>query len=91
MINRLPTINRDCGPETQVEKFAAALLLESRIGQRFDALVTCASDKGTWVRLLQPPVKGRQVSGCEGLDVGHRLRVQLLRTDVERDSSRLYQ
>jgi hypothetical protein len=46
--------------------------------------VTGASDKGTWVRLLQPPVEGRLVSGFQGLDVGHRLRVQLIRTDVER-------
>ena len=70
--------------ERQVEKSAAAMLLESRIGERFDALVTGASDKGTWVRLLQPPVEGRLVSGFQGLDVGHRLRVQLTRTDVER-------
>jgi exoribonuclease-2 len=70
--------------ERQVEKSAAALLLESRIGERFDALVTGASDKGTWVRLLQPPVEGRLVSGFQGLDVGYRLRVQLIHTDVER-------
>jgi exoribonuclease-2 len=70
--------------ERQVEKSAAAMLLESRIGEQFDALVTGASDKGTWVRLLQPPVEGRLVSGFQGLDVGHRLRVQLTHTDVER-------
>jgi len=70
--------------ERQVGKSAAAMLLESRIGERFDALVTGASDKGTWVRLLQLPVEGRLVSGFQGLDVGHRLRVQLTRTDVER-------
>ena len=40
--------------------------------------------KGTWVRLLQSPVERRMVSGFQGLDVGHRLRVQLTRTDVER-------
>jgi VacB/RNase II family 3'-5' exoribonuclease len=70
--------------ERQVEKSAAALLLESRIGERFDGIVTGASDKGTWVRLLHPPIEGKLVSGFEGMDVGHRLRVQLLRTDVER-------
>jgi exoribonuclease-2 len=70
--------------ERQIGKSAAAMLLESRIGERFDAFVTGASDKGTWVRLLQPPVEGRLVSGFEGLDVGHRLRVQLTRTDAER-------
>jgi exoribonuclease-2 len=58
--------------------------LESRINERFDAIVTGASAKGTWVRLLHPPIEGRLVSGLEGLDVGQRLRVQLLHTDVER-------
>jgi VacB/RNase II family 3'-5' exoribonuclease len=70
--------------ERQVGKSAAAMVLESRIGERFDAIVTGASDKGTWVRLLHPPIEGRLESGFEGMDVGHRLRVQLIRTDVER-------
>ena len=70
--------------ERQVTKSAAAMLLESRIGERFDAIVTGASNKGTWVRLLHPPIEGRLESGFEGMDVGHRLRVQLVRTDVER-------
>ena len=70
--------------ERQVGKSAAAMVLESRINQQFDAIVTGASAKGTWVRLLHPPIEGRVVSGFEGLDVGHRCRVQLLHTDVER-------
>jgi exoribonuclease-2 len=70
--------------ERQVTKSAAAILLESRIGEQFDAIVTGASDKGTWVRILHPPIEGRLESGFEGMDVGHRLRVQLVRTDVER-------
>jgi len=70
--------------ERQVTKSAAAMLLESRIGERFDAIVTGASGKGTWVRLLRPPIEGRLESGFEGMDIGHKLRVQLLRTDVER-------
>ncbi len=70
--------------ERQVTKSAAAMLLETRIGEQFDAVVTGASAKGTWVRLLHPPVEGRLESGAEGVDVGHRLRVQLVRTDVER-------
>ncbi len=70
--------------ERQVTKSAAAILVESRIGERFDAIVTGASDKGTWVRLLQPPIEGKLVNGFDGMDVGHQLRVQLLRTDVER-------
>jgi exoribonuclease-2 len=70
--------------ERQVGKSAAALLLESRIGEQFDAVVTGASDKGTWVRIMQPPIEGRLESGFEGADVGQRFRVQLVRTDVER-------
>ena len=70
--------------ERQVTKSAAAILLESRIGEQFDAIVTGASEKGTWVRLLLPPVEGKLESGVEGLDVGHRIRVQLIHTDVER-------
>jgi exoribonuclease-2 len=70
--------------ERQVGKSAAAMVLESKINQRFDAIVTGASVKGTWVRLLHPPIEGRLVSGFEGADVGHRVRVQLLHTDVER-------
>jgi exoribonuclease-2 len=70
--------------ERRVEKSAAALLLESRIGEQFDSIVTGASEKGTWVRLLNIPVEGKLVQGFEGMDVGHRLRVQLIDTNVER-------
>jgi VacB/RNase II family 3'-5' exoribonuclease len=70
--------------ERQVDKSAAALLLESRINEQFDAIVTGASDKGTWVRLLPLPVEGKLVRGSAGLDVGDRVRVRLISTDVER-------
>jgi VacB/RNase II family 3'-5' exoribonuclease len=70
--------------ERRLRKSAAALLLESRIGQRFEAIVTGASDSGTWVRLLEPPVEGRMVTGASGLDVGDSVRVELVSTDVER-------
>jgi ribonuclease R len=70
--------------ERQVGKSAAALLLESRIGERFDSIVTGASEKGTWVRLLTVPVEGKLVNGFEGLDVGNRVRVQLTSLDVQR-------
>jgi exoribonuclease-2 len=69
--------------ERRVEKSAAALLLESRVGERFDSIVTGASDKGTWVRLLSIPVEGKLVQGFEGLDVGQRLSVQLISVDVQ--------
>ena len=70
--------------ERQVGKSAAALLLESRIGEKFDAIVTGASPKGTYVRLLTVPVEGRVTEGGEGVDVGDRMRVQLISINVER-------
>jgi exoribonuclease-2 len=70
--------------ERQVGKSAAALLLESRIGEQFDSFITGASEKGTWVRLLSVPVEGKLVQGIEGLDVGDRVRVQLTSVDVQR-------
>ncbi len=70
--------------ERQVAKSAAALLLSSHVGERFDAIVTGAATKGTWVRIFKPPVEGMLVEGSSGLDVGHRVRVQLVHTDVER-------
>ncbi len=69
--------------ERRVEKSAAALLLESRIGEQFDSIITGASEKGTWVRLLSLPVEGKLVDGFEGLDVGNRLRVKLTSVDVQ--------
>jgi exoribonuclease-2 len=70
--------------ERQVGKSAAAMLLESRIGEQFAALVTGASDKGTWARLLTIPVEGRVVRGFAGMDVGDQVRVQLMSVNVER-------
>ncbi len=70
--------------ERQVRKSAAAELLSGRIGESFDALVTGASDKGTWVRVLHPPVEGKLVSGQQGAHVGDRMRVRLTHVDVER-------
>jgi exoribonuclease R len=70
--------------ERQVRKSAAALLVRNQIGRTFDAIVTGASGKGTWVRVLRPPIEGRLVHGFQGLDVGDRVRVKLDHTDVER-------
>ena len=70
--------------ERQVDKSAAALLLAPRLGQRFDAIVTGAADKGTWVRICSPTAEGKLVKGFEGLDVGDACQVKLTHTDVER-------
>ena len=70
--------------ERQVAKSAAALWLQRDVGDVFEAIVTGASNKGTWVRLCRRPVEGRLVRGYEGADVGDRLRVRLVSTDVDR-------
>jgi exoribonuclease-2 len=70
--------------ERLVRKAAAALWMSSRIGQEFNAIVTGASAKGTWVRVDRPPVEGKLERGAEGLDVGDRLRVRLVSTNAER-------
>ena len=68
--------------ERQVLKAAAAYLLHDRIGETFDAIVTGASAKGTFVRIGRPLLEGRVVRGFEGLDVGDRLRVRLVAVDA---------
>jgi exoribonuclease-2 len=69
--------------ERQVRKSASALFLSKRIGERFEALVTGASGKGTWIRLLKPVVEGKLVQNAHGLDVGDRIRVKLISVNVE--------
>lgn len=70
--------------ERLTKKAAAALWLSGRIGEQFDAIVTGAGPKGTWVRLTGTPVEGRLERGMEGLDVGDRVRVRLISTDPAR-------
>jgi exoribonuclease-2 len=67
--------------ERTTRKQAAALLLSDRVGQEFDAIVTGAADKGTFVRLIAPFAEGRVVEGQAGLDVGNHVRVKLIATD----------
>ncbi|WP_292370232.1 RNB domain-containing ribonuclease [Methanoregula sp. UBA64] len=64
-----------------MRKSVAAVLLADSIGKNFDALVTGAADKGTYVRLLDPPAEGRVTRGERGLFVGQKVRVRLLATD----------
>ena len=70
--------------ERLLVKSAAALLMENMIGQRFNAIITGASDKGTWVRILELPVEGRVVSGYQGKKVGQKIIVTLLSTNAQR-------
>jgi len=70
--------------ERLTRKAAAALWLSGRIGAQFDAIVTGAGPKGTWVRLTTNSIEGRLERGFEGLDVGDRVRVRLVHTDPPR-------
>src|SRR5262249_50587163 len=63
--------------ERQVRKAARAVLVGSRGGETFAAIVTGASNKGTYVRVASPPMEGRLMRGADGLDVGDRVRVRL--------------
>lgn len=70
--------------ERAMSKRIAAVALHDRIGEVFPAVVTGVAAKGTFVRLVSPPVEGRLMRGEHGLDVGDQLRVKLLNTDPVR-------
>jgi VacB/RNase II family 3'-5' exoribonuclease len=70
--------------ERQVRKIAAAVSMADHVGETFDAIVTGVNPKGTFVRLIHPPVEGRVVKGEQGMDVGEKWKVRLLSTDPVR-------
>jgi exoribonuclease R len=85
LARRCTTMEDDANKvERMVAKSAAAMLLSSSVGAQFDALCTGAADKGTWVRIFKPPIEGRLLVGFQGVDVGDRLVVKLIHTDVNK-------
>jgi exoribonuclease II len=70
--------------ERQVRKSAAAMVIQSRVGETFDAVVTGASNKGTFVRVTSPPIEGKLMGAHPGVDVGDRLRVRLSGVNIDR-------
>jgi exoribonuclease-2 len=68
--------------ERGMAKRLSAVAMSQRIGQVFDAIVTGVNEHGSFVRALTPHVDGMLVRGEEGLDVGDKVRVRLVRTDV---------
>jgi VacB/RNase II family 3'-5' exoribonuclease len=90
--DELDSIARDCTlkedaarkVEREMSKRMAAVAMSHRLGETFDAIVTGVTPKGTFVRVLTPHVEGLLVRGQQGVDVGDKLRVTLVRTDVDR-------
>jgi exoribonuclease-2 len=70
--------------ERHMQKRVAAVAMAGRIGEVFPGVVTGSSDKGVYVRVIQPPFEGRVIQGEAGLDVGDRVNVKLIHTDPER-------
>ncbi|MDX6574050.1 MAG: exoribonuclease [Blastocatellia bacterium] len=70
--------------ERKMRKVAAAVLMQDRIGEVFDAIVTGASEKGIYARIIRPPVDGRVMRGEQGLRIGEKIQVRLLSADPER-------
>jgi exoribonuclease-2 len=70
--------------ERTMRKVAGASMLAERVGENFSAIVTAASPKGTYARVLSPPVEGRIVRGGRGLDVGDTVRLKLVVADPVR-------
>jgi exoribonuclease-2 len=52
--------------------------MRKHVGESYDAIVTGKTPKGTFARILRPPVDGRIVRGVERVDVGDRVNVRLL-------------
>src|SRR5215469_17000633 len=67
--------------EREMSKRLAAMAMQTRIGEVFDAIVTGVTDRGTFVRALQPRIEGLLAQGDNGLDVGDKIRAKLIRTD----------
>ncbi len=70
--------------EREMSKRLAAVAMQNRIGEVFDAIVTGVTDHATFVRVLQPHIDGMLAQGQQGLDVGDKLRAKLIRTDVQK-------
>ncbi|HEX9085208.1 MAG TPA: RNB domain-containing ribonuclease, partial [Gemmatimonadaceae bacterium] len=70
--------------ERTMRKVAGASMLAERVGESFAAIVTAASPKGIYARILNPPVEGRIVRGGRGLDVGDTVRLKLVVADPMR-------
>ncbi len=85
-IARNCTLREDAARKVErvMSKRIAATVLQHRIGERFSAIVTGVTPKGTFVRVLNPHAEGRLMRGEAGVDVGDKIDVTLVGTDVQR-------
>ena len=70
--------------EREMGKRIAAVVMRSRIGQTFAAIVTGVNEHGSFVRTRNPHVEGMLIRGQKGVDVGDKINVTLVHTDPER-------
>ncbi len=70
--------------ERLMRKIVAASVMQNRVGQIFEAIVTGITPGGTFARILRPPVDGRIVENETNLKVGDQISVRLIDVDVEK-------
>ncbi|BDX22067.1 ribonuclease II [Polynucleobacter sp. TUM22923] len=69
--------------ERRVRKSEAALFLEPYIGKTFDGIITGIAPNNGWVRIFNPPAEGMLMSRTQLADIGRKVHVQLVSTNVE--------
>ena len=70
--------------EREVSKRIAAVAMQHRIGETFDAIITGVTPHGTFVRVLEPHIEGMLMHNTAHADVGDRLKVKLVNTDPQK-------
>lgn len=91
-IEELKTIAAHCNEresaarkiERLMRKIVAASVMENRVGEVFQSIVTGITPSGTFARILRPPIDGRIVKNEENLKVGEQISVRLIDVDVEK-------
>lgn len=67
--------------ERFMTKAEGAVLLKGRVGEKFEAIITGASDKGNYARLIEPPIEGKIMGKVKNPHVGKRIKVELINLD----------